>query len=281
MKRIPRLANRILLLAVCAAVIYFLAPILLLRFALDRLIFPKVDSGATHEDRLINVSLETGRSILIRQYGGSELPHCAVFFPGQHGGIATYERTLFPNIEQLGIAVYALSYPGQDGAPGRSYRAALSQDVARAITAISLETSCQPINAVFIGRSLGSAVAIDAATRFRPKGLLLDGVAPTLTIAIQAAVQRRVVTRPWGGLPFRLVMGNDFSLLPAVASLAPTPIVIFQGTNDRVTPFIDAQEAFLKQNNVQFIAVPDATHDNAYLRSQPQYSKKLAELASR
>jgi hypothetical protein len=48
-----------------------------------------------------------------------------------------------------------------------------------------------------------------------------------------------------------------------------------------VTPFIDAQEAFLKQNNVQFIAVPDATHDNAYLRSQPQYSKKLAELASR
>jgi hypothetical protein len=76
-------------------------------------------------------------------------------------------------------------------------------------------------------------------------------------------------------------MGNDFSLLPAVVSLAPTPIVIFQGTNDRVTPFIDAKEAFLKQNNVQFFAVTDATHDNAYLLSQPQYSMKLAELASR
>jgi fermentation-respiration switch protein FrsA (DUF1100 family) len=76
-------------------------------------------------------------------------------------------------------------------------------------------------------------------------------------------------------------MRNDFSLLPAVASLAPIPIVIFQGTNDRVTPFRDAQEAFLKQNNVRFVPVRDATHDNAYLLSQPQYLMKLAELASR
>lgn len=281
MKRTSRLTNRILLLAVCAAVLYFLVPVLLLQFALDRLMFPQVDSVATHEDRLIDVSLGTGHSVLIRRYGGSELPHCAIFFPGGHGGIATYEQTLFPNIEQLGIAVYALSYPGQDGAQGRSYRATLSQDVDRAITAISRETSCQPGNAVFVGRSLGSAVAIVAAKRIRPKGLLLDGVAPTLTIAIQAAVHRRVVTRPWGLLPFRLLVDNDYPLLPAVASLAPIPIVIFQGTNDRVTPFVEAREAFLQQNNVQFFAVRDATHDDVYLLSQPNYSKKLAELASR
>jgi hypothetical protein len=62
------------------------------------------------------VSLAADRSIRIRQYGSSQLRHCVIFFPGQHGGISTYERNLFPTIKQLGITVYALSYPGQDGA---------------------------------------------------------------------------------------------------------------------------------------------------------------------
>lgn len=90
--------RRILLLAGCLDAAYFLVPVLLLRFTLDRLLFPLVDGGMTHEDRLIDVPLAAGRSIRIRQYGDSPLPHCVIFFPGRQGGISTYERTLFPNI---------------------------------------------------------------------------------------------------------------------------------------------------------------------------------------
>jgi len=269
------------LLAVCVAVVvYFCTPVLLLCFALDRLIFPQVDGGSTHEDRLIDVPLGGGRSIRIREYGSPGLPNCAIFFPGQHGGISSYERTLFPNIEQSGITVFALSYPGQDGAQGRSNRATLIDDVHSGIAAIGRETSCQPTNSVFIGHSLGASVAIHAAQQVRPKGILLDGVAPTLTIAIQAAFRRRASTQPWNLLPLGLLVKDDF-LLPLIHSLRPIPMVVFQGTNDRVTPFEDAQKALLDQENVQFFAVPDATHNDLYLQAQPQYSKKLAELAAR
>ena len=134
------LAKRVSVIAGCIAVAYFAVPVILLRFALDRLVFLKVDGGPTHEDRLIDVPVASDRSILIRQYGSAR--NCAILFPGQHGGISTYERTLFPAIRQTGAAVYALSYPGQDGAQGRSRRDTILKDIAVAISVIGRETSC-------------------------------------------------------------------------------------------------------------------------------------------
>jgi alpha-beta hydrolase superfamily lysophospholipase len=262
----------------CVVAAYFLAPALLLRFALDRFMFPVVDGGVTHEDRLIDVPLAAGRSVRIRQYGGHELPQCVIFFPGQHGGISTYEQTLFPDIKKLGIAVYAVSYPGQDGARGRSHSATLTEDVDTALATINHETSCQPGNAVFVGRSLGSAVALVAAQRVRPKGLLLDGVGSTLTIVIKAALRRHIATRPWTLLPVQSLVKNDFQLLRVIQTLRPTPIVIFQGMEDQVTPFAETQSTVVGQDNVQFFAIPGATHTHAYLLAMPQYSKKLLEL---
>jgi hypothetical protein len=270
--------RRILLLASCLVAAYFFVPALLLRFALDRFVFPLVEGGVTHEDRLIDVPLAAGRFIRIRQYGNHELPHCVIFFPGQHGGISTYEQTLFPNIKKLGVTVYAVSYSGQDGARGRSHSATLTEDVDTALATINHETSCQPVNAVFVGRSLGSAVALVAAQRVRPKGLLLDGVASTLTTVIKAALRRHTATWPWTLLPVQSLVKNDFQLLPIIYSLRPTPIVIFQGMEDQVTPFVETQGTVVGQDNVQLFAIPGATHTNAYLLSMPLYSKKLLEL---
>jgi pimeloyl-ACP methyl ester carboxylesterase len=269
------------LAATFAIVIYFLIPVILLRFALDRFIFLQVDGGPTHEDRRIDVSLPGNRSIVIRQYGNSRLPRCAIFFPGQHGGISVYEEILFPDVRDLGAAVYALSYPGQEGAKGYSRRVTLIDDIDAAMTAITNETSCQPRSAVFIGRSLGSAIAIFAAQRTRPKGLLLDGVSPTLSTAIHAAVGRHMVTQPWSLLPLPSIVENDFPLAPVIHSLRPTPVVIFQGTDDRVTPFAEAQKALVGLDNLEFLAVPHAIHDNAYRVANLQYSKKLEELFAR
>jgi pimeloyl-ACP methyl ester carboxylesterase len=262
----------------CLVAAYFFVPVLLLRFALDRFILPSVNGGVTHEDRLIDVPVGAGRFVRIRQYGGHELPHCVIFFPGQHGGISTYEQTLFPIIKNLGIAIYALSYSGQDGARGRSHNATLIEDVDTALATINHETSCQPGNAVFVGRSLGSAVALVAAQRIRPKGLLLDGVPSTLATPIKAALRRHIATWPWTLLPVQSLVPNDFQLLRIIHSLRPTPIVIFQGMEDQVTPFAETQTTAVGQDNVQFFAIPGATHSHAYLLAMPQYSKKLLEL---
>lgn len=272
------LAKRISVMVGCIAVAYLAAPVLLLRFALDRLIFLQVNGGTTHEDRLIAVHVAADRSILIRQYGSSA--HCVIFFPGQHGGISTYERTLFPAIRQTDVAVFALSYPGQDGAQGRSRRVTILKDVAVAIAAINRETSCQPNNAVFVGRSLGASVAVYTAQGTQPKGILLDGVGLTLMDAIRAAIERHTLMRPWAFLPLGRLVQDD-SLVPVIRSLRTMPIVIFQGTNDQVTPFIETQTGLVHEDNVRFFAVNGATHSNAYLLSQGEYTRQLADLMAR
>lgn len=273
------LSKRIIWVIACIAAAYFAVPVILLRFSLDRFLFPEVNGGATHEDRLIDVPVAADRSILIRQYGNARA--CVIFFPGQHGGISTYERTLFPAFRQAGAAVYALSYPGQDGAQGHNHRGTILKDVAVAIAAISREGSCYPDNAVFAGRSQGATVAVYAAQAIRPKGLLLDGVGLTLTDAIRAAMQRHTLMRPWIVLPLRRLVGANFPIIPIIRSLRPIPVVIFQGTNDQVTPFGEVQAGLARENNVKFFAVNGAGHDDAYLRSQSEYTKQLVDLISR
>lgn len=154
----------------------------------------------------------------------------------------------------------------------------MTEDVDIALATINHETSCQPGKAVFVGRSLGSAVALLTAQRVRPKGLLLDGVGSTLTTVIKAALRRHIATWPWTVLPVQTLVKNDFQLLPIIHSLRPTPIVIFQGMEDQVTPFAETQSTVVGQANLQFFAIPGATHTHAYLLSLPQYSKKLLEL---
>ena len=276
-----RTVRRLLLLVSGTIAVYFLIPVLLLSFGLDRWLFPVVTGRMTHEDEAIDVPLGAGRSIRVRQYGESELTHCVVFFPGRGGGVSTYEEALFPSFQKLGIAVYALSYPGQDGATGRSHSARLLQDVDTALATVRAETSCDPAGSVFVGRSLGATVAVHAAQRIRPKGLLLDGVAPSLTVAVKAEMRRHAATRPWAFLPVRSFVRDNFDLPPPLQALRPIPVVIFQGTEDDVTPFAEIQAAVSGHDNVRFHAVPAGTHNHAYLTVMPEYLKALSELVLR
>jgi pimeloyl-ACP methyl ester carboxylesterase len=204
-----------------------------------------------------------------------------IFFPGRGGGVSTYEETLFPSIQKLGITLYAVSYPGQDGAKGRSHSATLLQDVDTALPTVRAETSCDPADSVFVGRSLGATVAIHAAQSIRPKGLLLDGVAPSLTVAVKAEMRRHAATRPWAFLPVRSLVRDNFDLPPLLQTLRSIPVVIFQGTEDDVTPFAEIQAAVAGHDNVRFYAVPGGTHNHVYLAVMPEYLKALSELVMR
>jgi alpha-beta hydrolase superfamily lysophospholipase len=273
-----RAFRHVVLLVSGTIAVYFLIPVLLLRFGLDRWLFPVVTGGITHEDKTIDVPLAAGRTIRVRQYGESILTHCVIFFPGRGGGVSTYEETLFPSIQKLGITLYALSYPGQDGAKGRSHSATLLQDVDTALATVRAETSCDPAGSVFVGRSLGATVAVHAAQSIRPKGLLLDGVTPTLTVAVKAEMRQHIATRPWTLLPLRSLLRNDFELTPLLQSLSPIPIVIFQGTKDDVTPFSEIQGAVAGHDNVQLDPVPGGTHGHLYRLVMPEYRKALRRL---
>lgn len=267
------------LVAVLAVSSYFAIPAWLLRSHMDRLVLSGSDDAVvTHQDREWNVSVGSGKSVLVRLYGEEQSSRCVVFFPGQHGGIPNYERNLFPQFRGMGVSVYALSYPGYDGASGAAQVLSLIPDVGEALSYINGHTACRLSRAVFVGHSLGATVAVAAATQFRPSGILLDGASPSLADAVRAFMRRRAITSPWILLPVRSLVRDEYPLVPQLRRLPTVPVRIFQGTADEVTPFADIRATVESLPNVKIIPVAGGRHDNTYSLARAEYLRELSSL---
>jgi alpha-beta hydrolase superfamily lysophospholipase len=270
-------AKACLILMLTLLVLYFLLPALLLRFAIDRLTFAAQTNDSTHEDQRYEVNVGGHRSVVVRRYGPANAA-CVIFFPGQHGSMGTYERRLFPQIRSTGAVVYALSYPGQDGATGTSQLRWLADDVAAAIHFVEHSSPCTPARSVFVGRSLGATVALAEAARFSPRGVLLDGVSPDLSGVVHAWFARHPLATGWNMLPVRTLLADDFALTDILAKLPGTPVVVFQGTADQVTPYEPMRIWASANPSIRFIPVRGASHEDAYLLGRACYIESLKGL---
>lgn len=255
--------------AAVTLVLYFTAAIYALRFQIDRMLFPYVaETNVSGAENTIRVVGPSGNGMLIRRYGNPRLG-CVLFFPGQHGGLKSYEENLFPSYVANGIAVYAVSYPGQDGAPGRSNVAEIQSLTLKAIDAV--RDTCPLSKTVFVGRSLGSMLASYAAGASRPAGPVLEGAAPSLSSGVAAYMRRRWYLLPLTLLPLRTALAHDYSLSEALPTSPAFPTVVFQGANDDQTPVDALQISNTLPHNSQLVVVPNGTHANTYQLILPQF----------
>jgi len=155
--------------------LYFAFGIIAIRYYIDDLVFMKVPQSETREFVRYSV-LTRNAETLIRGYGGFNEGRCVIFFPGRSGGIPRYEIELFDGLVSKGIPVYALSYPGYEGASGESSFSNIMESTELAISLLVKEQHCNITKTVFVGRSLGASIAIKVAAEYKVKGLVLDSV---------------------------------------------------------------------------------------------------------
>jgi alpha-beta hydrolase superfamily lysophospholipase len=217
--------------------------------------------------------------VAIRRYGEASDGQCVIFFPGQHGGIAKYEHSLLPMLRMTGYSLYTLSYPGQDGAPGRAYLSKLPGDLDRALRFLVDGRLCGMGSSLFVGRSFGASVTVLEAAKLHPKGVLIEGVSPDLATAIRAWMRRHIVTWPWQWLPISTLVPAVGDLEPILADWQGTPMIVFQGTADNVTPFPTAKALMINRPGVRFEAVPGGDHENTFYMAAPAYRAALVDLS--
>ena len=187
---------------------------------------------------------------------------CVVFFPGQHGLISAYEKNLFPEFSAQGIAVLAVAYPGQNGAPGTPHLSGILALAAQAVA--SAQATCPGHRVVVYGRSLGSMVAAYAAGRAHPMGLILESAAPSFSSAIRLRLTSRWYLAPLALLPVSRLLTHDYSLAEALSSMLDVPAVVFQGTADSETPLSVLRAAGVP-GNLQLVVVSGGAHSTTYL----------------
>ena len=254
---------RTLLLTVAACVLlYFVVGAYLLRFALEPLVLPHLAPAAnTTAPLFLRIRGDDGNAMLVRRYGTAKVG-CVVFFPGQHGLISAYEKNLFPAFSAQGIAVLAVAYPGQNGAPGTPHLSEIL--VLAAQVAASAHATCPGHRVVLYGRSLGSMVAAYAAGRSHPAGLILESAAPSFSSAIRLRLNARWYLAPLALLPVSRLLAHDYSLAEALSSVLDVPTVAFQGAADSETPLSVLRAAGVP-GSVRLVVVSGGTHATTYL----------------
>ena len=264
-----RLAASALALALAGIVCaYALAAACLLRFDLDRLLFPstplRLAPGALTE--AFRLAGHDGAAMVVRRFGpraeSSARLGCIVYFPGHEGGLDRYSRELFPDLERAGLVVYAVAYPGQDGAPGPARIDDVQSLAAKAVSMVV--ATCGRTRTVVAGRSSGAMIAAYAVGDASPAGLVLESTASSLSAGIRGALREHWFLRPLVLLPIGSIVAHDFSLAEALPPRLH--VAIFQGSADVRTPLEDLSIGAVQ---APIVVVEGGTHTDTLERAKP------------
>lgn len=192
-----------------------------------------------------------------------------LFFHGNAGNL--YDR--LDNVELLlamGLDVLIIDYRGYGKSGGEPSEAALYADGMAAYSYLTEERGVAPSNIVLFGRSLGSAVAIELATRV-PIGALI--VESAFTSA------RDLAREHYGWLPGMLIrnMTHEFDSLSKVESLS-VPILFVHGDRDSIVPHRMGRRLFEAAGEPKgWYGIEGAGHNDTVALAGGDYVGKLGD----
>lgn len=258
---------RIFLICLFLVFAYLSIGAYLLYTQIPHYLFPHIAlTSKTEEEHELKFYGSLKNELIVREYGQSK-EQCMLFFPGRHGGVKKYEKSLFKTFQNNNFKVFALSYPGQDGAKGRVESiASLINLITQALKAIAL--NCHPKKTIIYGRSLGATVAVYSVGEIKVAGIILEGVAPSLSMAVNNYLNSKWYLKPLRLFPIKLLLPKNYDLSAPLSILNTTPISIFQGTSDLKTPLIELQQSWSYRDNVLLHAVKNGRHSDTYIRAK-------------
>ena len=155
--------------------------------------------------------------------------------------ILHYER-----LRRLGLNVIAPEYRGYAGTPGVPTEAGVEADGRAAYDYLRSHLDVPPDRIVVFGWSLGSAVAVDVASRVPFAAVILEG-APSSLVDIG---QMRY---PY--MPIRLLMRNPFESIRKIGAVH-APKLFLHSPEDTIVPIEEGRKLFAAANDPkQFVEV--------------------------
>ena len=189
-----------------------------------------------------------------------------LLFHGNAGNIATAGRPDHDlQLSRLGLNVLALDYRGYGESQGRPSEPGLYADADAAWHWLTTVRGVPPGRIVIYGHSLGSAVAIELATRVEAAGLIVEG-APT------SVPDRGQEVYPF--LPVRWLSRNRFASKERIGRVT-CPKLFIHGLNDTTIPIRHGRRLFeLAAEPKKFLAVAGG-HDDAYAVDAESYERGI------
>lgn len=191
--------------------------------------------------------------------------------PG-NGGNRAARAPLAAALGRAGFGVLLLEYRGYGGNPGSPSEEGLARD-ARAARAYLLNAGVPAASVVYLGESLGAAVAAGLAAEQPPAALVLRSPFTTLADAARAAY----------GVPVGPLLRDRFDVVAAVRRTTAPLAVVLGGADDIVPPRLSRAVAEAARDAgvpVTEVVVAGAGHNDPSLTSGSTLVTATAEVAA-
>lgn len=176
--------------------------------------------------------------------------------------------------EDLAVSIFAFDYRGYGKSEGRPFEKGVLEDGSAAHHWLARRAGISPGDVVLMGRSLGAAVAVDAAARNGARALVLESAFPSLP---------DVAARHYAFLPVRTFMRNRYESQARIQAFSG-PLLQSHGTADQIVP-IELGRALFDAAPCQpkhFISLPDTGHNDpppaSYYHELRKFLHSLPEL---
>jgi fermentation-respiration switch protein FrsA (DUF1100 family) len=154
---------------------------------------------------------------------------------GNAGNLSQFGRPdHYAGLRQLGLNQLAFDYRGygeSEGAPGEE---GLYKDASAAYRYLREQLGVEPDRIVIFGHSLGSAVAVDLASRVPSAGLIVEG-------ALTSAIDRGAELYPY--IPVRWIGRSRFPSIDKISRVA-MPKLFLHAKGDEVIPIAHGRRLF-------------------------------------
>jgi uncharacterized protein len=231
-------------LAVVAVVIY-LGLLLLLRLSESRLIYfpgpqrsliaPPSWLGLTTER--VQIPTEDGLTLVswVIPASTDTAGFWLIICHGNAGNLSEFDRPVhYAGLERLGLNLLAFDYRGYGESDGSPSESGLYRD-AQAVYRYLREKRGVPADRIIVfGHSLGSAVAVDLASRVSVAAVILDG-------ALSSAIERGQELYPY--IPVRWIATSRFNSLEKIRRVQ-VPKLFLHAVNDDVIPLSHGRRLF-------------------------------------
>ncbi len=262
--RLARLALGTILAAyvlICVAIFFFQGHLVY---------FPTRDYPATPTDTVglpfedVTLTTEDGLSLAAWYVPHREAKGTVLFCHGNAGNMAGRCQTL-KSFHRLGYAVLIFDYRGYGRSTGTPDEEGLYRDAEAAWRYLTEARGETPERIVLFGRSLGSAVAIELATRHRPGALVVEAAFGSLVDVGQ---------RQYPFLPVRLLSTHRYESIKKVTHI-DCPKLFLHGTDDELVPLALARRLYeVAAPPKAFIETPGGHNDSGFEYS-PEYTGRM------
>ncbi|MCD9015803.1 alpha/beta hydrolase [Parachryseolinea silvisoli] len=257
------------ILAYAIITLYFLVALLLYIFQQKLIFYP----GKMAKNTNLNLAsyqhevfLETRDNETIHAlYCEGTRPEVILYFHGNAGDLSGWKFAT-EDFTTLGYAVLIIDYRSYGKSTGQLSEQGMYTDGEAAYEYLTKELHVAPKNILVYGRSIGTGVAVEIATRYPVRGLVLESAYTSLGTLANEKV------------PFffpSLYLRFRFNNLKKIAALT-CPVILLHGTQDELIPAEHSQrlvEAI--KNKKKLILVKGGGHND--LSGFPEYARFLQE----